>query len=207
MPGAPVTSGLSAKRGSSVASGITSVCWDRIACAQKDTSREVSRTSSPKQLLNHWRFSSTSETRAIGTSKIRLASRVIRSKRSSSGVSSNCRLRSFASREASSAGRGALDMRSRLPECRGRCGCRSEHAASVSMRAGTLSHIVVHSPRSRNGAAGETLAGFAPIRAPGNPPLPSRSVPSRFRNTSEKPSNVTRRAPRGSAWRGPNTAL
>ena len=54
---------------------------------QKEISREVSLTSRPTLLLNHWRRSSTSEISAIGVSHICAASAVKSSKALSSGVS------------------------------------------------------------------------------------------------------------------------
>jgi len=56
MSGVPVTSGLPAKRGSSVASGTSNSESSRIAWAQNACSRGVSLTpGSPTFALNHWR--------------------------------------------------------------------------------------------------------------------------------------------------------
>lgn len=59
-----------------------------MAWPQNEISLGVSLTGRPIQDLNHWRFSSTRLTRAIGTPNIRFAMRVNRSKRSSDEVSS-----------------------------------------------------------------------------------------------------------------------
>jgi hypothetical protein len=101
MCGAPVTSGLAAKRGSCVASSTTSIPSCATAWLQKAIERGVSTTSRPQRDLNHWRFSSTSEISAIGTPKVRAARRVKRSKRGSAGVSSTSSESSMARRVCS----------------------------------------------------------------------------------------------------------
>jgi hypothetical protein len=63
----------------------------------------------PRRDLNHWRSSSSTETRAIGTWNSLAPIRVMRSKRSSALVSSICNARSVSSRCCSSDGvRGSL---------------------------------------------------------------------------------------------------
>ena len=87
MKGGPVTSGFSANRGSSRASGMISGAGVWIATEQNDTARGSSRPETPTHALCHWRFASIIVTVEIGTSKSAAATRVIRSKRSSAGVS------------------------------------------------------------------------------------------------------------------------
>ncbi len=60
--------GMSAKRGSSRASGTTSISSSGMcsACEQNDPSRVISHTSTPTLDLKNSRVRSTSETRAIG---------------------------------------------------------------------------------------------------------------------------------------------
>jgi hypothetical protein len=87
MNGGPVTSRLSAKRGSSWVSGTTSGSGFSIATEQNDTARSSSRESTPTQALCHCRCSSISVTVEIGASNVADAIRVIRSNRSSVGVS------------------------------------------------------------------------------------------------------------------------
>jgi hypothetical protein len=102
--GEPVTSGLSQKRGSRLASLTTNTCSLRIAWPQNEIFRAVSQCVVPCFDLNHWRFSSTRLTRQISTPNSRFAMRVTRSNRSSDGVSrirSECRL---LSRSISSSG-------------------------------------------------------------------------------------------------------
>nr|GFD17665.1 hypothetical protein [Tanacetum cinerariifolium] len=64
---------------------VTVVC--KMAWAQKAMSLGVSLASRPARDLNHCRFSSTSDTNAMGTSSTRATSRVIRSSEASAGVS------------------------------------------------------------------------------------------------------------------------
>ncbi|MBI4679133.1 MAG: hypothetical protein HY748_16275 [Elusimicrobia bacterium] len=106
----PRTKGLSANLGSRAASGATRGSSDRMPWLQKEMPRGVSEASSPCRDLNHWRFSSTMEIIANGTSKTLTASLVMRSKRSSGGVSRMARLLRALSRLASSGGRGAAGM-------------------------------------------------------------------------------------------------
>ncbi len=101
MNGGPVTSGLSAKRGSSRASGTISGAGVSIATAHSDAARGSSRLSTPTQALCHWRSESISVTVAIGVPKSAAAIRVRRSKRSSGAESRRLSERSAARRSAS----------------------------------------------------------------------------------------------------------
>ena len=107
MKGSCVTRGFWAKRGSARASSMASVSLVRIAWVQKEMSREVSVVSSPRQDLNHCRLESTRVMATIGTEKMRRAVRLIRSKRSSFGVSRSPRPRSAARRSSSFVGNRA----------------------------------------------------------------------------------------------------
>lgn len=69
-----MTNGLSWKRWSCVTSETCSTFGCRMAWPQTECSRGVPPASSPISDLNHWRSGSTSETRAIATSKILTAS-------------------------------------------------------------------------------------------------------------------------------------
>lgn len=89
MCGGPCTIGLSVKRGSHVASGTSIRSALSIALEQKDSLRGPPRASRPSRDLNHCRSRSTSDTSTIGTSNRCWASLVIRSNRSSAGVSSS----------------------------------------------------------------------------------------------------------------------
>jgi hypothetical protein len=81
MCGSPVTSGLSANRGSAAASGTSKISLPKMACAQNDTLRCVSCVPLKPQFdLDHCRFSSTSVASAMGTSHMLAASPVIASK-------------------------------------------------------------------------------------------------------------------------------
>ncbi len=68
MHGLPVASGLASKRLSERASGTTSAAPSATTSEQKETSREVSATSSPWIDVNHCRSASTSVTAATGVS-------------------------------------------------------------------------------------------------------------------------------------------
>jgi hypothetical protein len=107
MPGSTLTSGLSWKRSSSRASGITVVFGSRIAWGQKPVSSGSSELPIPTVDLNHWRSESTSVNEDIEVPKTRWASRVMRSKRSSGSVSSRFSACSAPMRRSSSAGFGA----------------------------------------------------------------------------------------------------
>ncbi|RYG63010.1 hypothetical protein EON77_21495 [bacterium] len=87
IPGASVTSGLSANRGSSRASETSKTPSPRIACAQNEVSRRASYSSTPTLAMNRWRFSSmipTSESGAPHTSEAYCASSRIPSSRATS---------------------------------------------------------------------------------------------------------------------------
>src|ERR1700751_5221283 len=66
MPGGPRTTGFSAKRSSTRASGTTRTSRPTIAWAQKDDSREVSRRSEPHGDLKIWRSASINVIIAVG---------------------------------------------------------------------------------------------------------------------------------------------
>src|SRR4051794_2479335 len=101
MCGSPRTSGLSRNRASFVASGTTSSAPLATACAQNDTSRDVSRVSVPSRDLNHCRSWSTKVIVEIGVPQIRDASSV-RSSNACSGAESRISYsRSASSRAAS----------------------------------------------------------------------------------------------------------
>jgi hypothetical protein len=103
--GSPMTSGLAAKRASSVASATSNKAESRMAWSQKATSRGVSSTPGrPTLALNHWRCASISEISAIGTPHNCAAVRVIVSKAGSGRLSSTPSSRSAARRLASSTG-------------------------------------------------------------------------------------------------------
>ena len=87
MLGSAVTSGFSAKRASSRASGTIIRSWPRMACAQNATSREVSWAASPTRALNHWRSRSTMLIAAMGVPQIWEASSARLSNSGSAGVS------------------------------------------------------------------------------------------------------------------------
>ena len=83
MPGGPVTSGFSAKRGSCVASGTISGSGFSIATEQNETARSSSREPTPMHALCHWRSWSMSVTVEIAVPNTATAIRVRRSNRSS----------------------------------------------------------------------------------------------------------------------------
>src|SRR6266446_3907745 len=87
MCGSETTSGLSRKRSSASASGMTKTSDCKIAVEQKAMSRDVSVASKPTRDLNHWRSSSTREIKAMGVSQTYEASRVRSSKDCSGSVS------------------------------------------------------------------------------------------------------------------------
>src|SRR5690349_5484995 len=66
MRGSDTTNGLSRNLSSSRVSGTTKTSFSKMALEQKATSRDVSETERPTLDLNHWRFSSTSDMRAMG---------------------------------------------------------------------------------------------------------------------------------------------
>ncbi len=111
MSGCPVTSGLSAKRSSCVASGTTNTPSCKIACAQKASSRDVSEASKPKRALNHCRSASMSDTRAMGVPQIWAASWTISSYCFSKSVSRMRYLRKASSLWRSLWGSAAVCMR------------------------------------------------------------------------------------------------
>jgi len=110
MCGSPVTSGLSANRSSSAASGTTMVSSCRMAWPQNEMPRAVSHTSSPWRDLNHCRFSSMSDSSTMGMSNSCAANAVSRSNRSSGGVSRISNWRRACRRSSSWAGRGGSFM-------------------------------------------------------------------------------------------------
>src|SRR5690242_3213066 len=83
----------------------TSVCW--MALEQKAISRDVSETERPTFDLNHWRFSSIREMRAIGVRQMYEASSVRSSNACSGSVSRIAYFWRAARRAASLTGIGA----------------------------------------------------------------------------------------------------
>src|SRR5919112_7547 len=76
MRGSAVTRGLAAKRASAEASGTTKRSGERMAWAQKATSRGVSAALSPVRDLNHWRAAATRLMSGPGAPPRRAAERV-----------------------------------------------------------------------------------------------------------------------------------
>ena len=124
MCGSPVTSGLSLNRSSAAASWTSISPVPRIVRSQKAMSRGVSATSSPMRHLNHCRFSSTSDTSAIGVPQIAAASSAISSKPDSESLSSTSYRCSAARRCCSSGNPAALPRRSSNRGCCGILGLR-----------------------------------------------------------------------------------
>ena len=148
--GSPVTSGLSAKRGSMNASWTSNSCSSRIAWAQKATSRGVSVAARPTRALNHCRSSSMRLISAIGVSQMCDASLTTSSKSCSAGVSSSAASASACMRAASCGCGGATFTAA--PRTRGRGAPR--RAASSGRRAWGSRR-----PRRARAGAGPRAAG------------------------------------------------
>src|SRR5690606_13446352 len=116
---------------------------------QNERSRGVSQASSPKLDLNHCRSRSTSEMVEMGTSNSLIAKRVMRSNRSSGGVSRMSSSRKACRRASSSGGIGAGIMSSPV-----RAGATGPVASPVRIGAGTakLSPAGVKKPPGRKAA-------------------------------------------------------
>src|ERR1035438_432016 len=106
-------------------------------------SREVSLRLTPTFALNHCRFSSTSEMRAIGASQIRAASSVRSSKTSSGTVSSTSYCQSTLRRFFSFSGTGAV-MVFICSRWRNNTDSRAESNVSYSQPSPGLHRIAVH---------------------------------------------------------------
>src|SRR6266850_2609807 len=104
MCGSETTRGLSRKRSSLSASGMTKTSDCKIAVEQKAISLEVSEASIPTRDLNHWRSSSTREISAMGVLQTNDASRVRSSKDCSGSVSRMAYFSRAATRASSLAG-------------------------------------------------------------------------------------------------------
>src|ERR1035441_1338675 len=125
-------------------------------------SREVSLRLTPTFALNHCRFSSTSEMRAIGASQIRAASSVRSSKTSSGTVSSTSYCQSTLRRFFSFSGIGAV-MVFICSRWRNNTDSSAESNVSYSPRSGGLHRIAVH-VLILDTAGGRLAHGHKPLR-------------------------------------------
>lgn len=176
MNGSPVTVGKCANRSSRVAFDTSRSFPAASACEQNDWLRDTSRTGAPAVDFVHCRSLSTRVIRANGTPSRSRATRVIRSKRSSGGVSRRCRACTEATRWLSVS-----------PASAGRSGCPSPAGplprTSVVPPVGGEGPPVLESPRRRTGFRTHPVGrGGGPVRRGrrvGSRAVERRAVPSR----------------------------